>query len=475
MNSVNIAFGEQDVNGGIFYWKSSITAGGVGGNIWAKAFGNAVPEEQVTGVAGTNLANATCFGCHALSRDGKRMTVNFDDADSDDEYGDVVHTLMDVLTKNSLDGQTNYGHFEPGFQAIAPDDSVYVATNGDGTSPTNTFFMFDAMTGAALAPATATIGPAMAGTKPARPTMPDWAPDGKSLIYVQPEHVGQWDGTSRNDDNHVFGGSIYSATFDPAANTFGMPTAVVTSMGENNFYPGYSPDGSFIVFNRVPMQTVTAPISGRPDCTGTGMQVTCPNDSFSNPKSRIMLLSTKGGAMPVDAENANGSPASAPVDVSNSWPRWSPFIQLYKGDKLLWVTFSSTRDYGLRVRNHKTGMFQCYPSDSLQQAGGAHSQPFGTSCQQPQIWMAAINLSHLEFNSTDPSFVAFWLPFQDDSKHNHTAQWTQTVVDQPPPDMATCIQTGMACTPSGTPCCTGGCVNNVCGIIGRPPGPTSEQ
>ncbi|MGZ3439798.1 MAG: TolB family protein, partial [Polyangia bacterium] len=470
MTSVNMAFGEQDVNGGIFYWKSSITAGGVGGNIWAKAFGNAIPEEQVTGVAGTNLANATCFGCHALSRDGKRMVVNFDDADSDDEYGDVVHTLMDVLTKNSLDGHNTYGHFEPGFQAIAPDTSIYVATNGDGTNPSNVFFMFDAMTGMPLAPASTPIGPAMVGATPARPTMPDWAPDGKSLIYVQPEHVGVWDGTSRNDDNHVFGGTLMSATYDPMAKTFGTPTAVITSAGENNFYPGYSPDGTFIAFNRVPKQTVTNPIAGRPDCTGTGMQVTCPNDSFSNPKSRVLLLSTKPGAMPVDAENANGSPASAPVDVSNSWPRWSPFVQAYKGDKLLWITFSSTRDYGLRVRNHKAGMYQCYPADSLEQAGAAHNQAFDVACQQPQIWMAAINLSHLEFNTTDPSFVAFWLPFQAEvdamghPTHNHTAQWTQTVVDQPPPDMAACIPSGGMCTPGGTPCCAGGCFGGICGI-----------
>ena len=464
MNSVNIAFGEQDVNGGIFYWKSSITAGGVGGNIWAKAFGNAVPEEQITGVAGTNLANATCFGCHALSKDGKRMVVNFDDADSDDEYGDVVHTLMDPVSKNSLDGHTSYGHFQPGFQAISPDVTKYIATNGDGTNPTNIFYMYDAMTGMALAPATQTIGPAMVGTTPARPTQPDWAPDGKSIIYVQPDHVGQWDGTGRNDDNHVFGGSIMSASFDPMTMMFGTPNAVVTSMGENNFYPGYSPDGSFIVFNRVPKQMVNTPLAN-PDCTMVSSTSSiCPNDSFSNPKTRIMLLSTKPGAMPVDAENANGSPAAAPVDVSNSWPRWSPFIQAYKGDKLLWVTFSSTRDYGLRVRNHKTGMIQCYPADSMEAPGAGHQQPFADNCQQPQIWMAAINLSHLEFNSTDPSFVAFWLPFQDDTKHNHTAQWTQTVADQPPPDMGNCIPSGGMCTPGGTPCCAGGCFGGTCGI-----------
>jgi hypothetical protein len=395
------------------------------------------------------------------------MVVNFDDADSDDEYADVTHTLMDPVSKNSLDGHNTYGQFQPGFQAISPDVKTYVATNGIPAGASNTFYMYDATAGAALAPATQTVGPATAGAAngAARPTQPDWAPDGKSLLYVQPDHVGSWDGNGRNDDNHVFGSSIMSATYDATTMAFGTPTAIVQSKGENNYYPGYSPDGSFIVFNQVPLQTVMNPITGRADCTGTGTQVLCPNDSFSNPKARIMLLSTgTGGGTPVDAENANGSPAASPVDVSNSWPRWSPFIQSYKGDKLLWVTFSSTRDYGLRVRNHKMGMYQCYPADSLQQAGAAHSSPFDTACEQPQIWMAAVNLSHLEFNSTDPSFVAFWLPFQDDTKHNHTAQWTQTVADQPPPDMASCIQSGGSCTAGGTPCCSGGCFGGICGI-----------
>ena len=86
MNSVNIAFAEQDLNGGIYYWKSTISSTGTGGQIWAKEFGNAVPEEQITG---NGSLSGTCYGCHSLSRDGKFMTVNQDDDDSDDEYGDV--------------------------------------------------------------------------------------------------------------------------------------------------------------------------------------------------------------------------------------------------------------------------------------------------------------------------------------------------------------------------------------------------
>jgi hypothetical protein len=447
-NSVNIAFAQEDLNGGIFYWKSTITTGGVGGQIWAKAFGNMIPEEQITGM---NNISQGCFGCHTLSRDGKQMLVNFDDADSDDEYGDVGHTLVDVMTKMSIDGRSTIrGGGPAGFQSFNPDHSLYVATNGVGSTPTNIWYEYTTNPIVTGTPPTVTIG--NAGE---RPTMPDWSPDGKSIIYVLPQAVGTWDGTGRKDDDHVFGGSIYTISYDPIAKMFGTPTPLVQSAGENNFYPGYSPDGSYIAFNRVPMQPggtacVNTTPAGQPG-------EACPNDSFSNPKTRVFVMPNKQGAGPIDAEKLNGSPASMPVDVSNSWPRWSPFVQQYNGTLLLWITFSSTRDYGLRVLNHKTGMFQCYPADSMEQPGAPHRSNFPTGCQQPQIWMAAINLTAVELGQGDPSFPAFWLPFQDITTHNHTAQWTQSVATQPQPDMGNCIPIGGDCTANPNACCSMNC------------------
>jgi hypothetical protein len=64
----------------------------------------------------------------------------------------------------------------------------------------------------------------------------------------------------------------------------------------------------------------------------------------------------------------------------------------------MWVTFSSRRDYGLRLA--------------------------GTN--RAQIWMAAIDPAKAEL--TDPSHAAFWLPFQDIKTGNHIAQWAETVV-----------------------------------------------
>src|SRR5262249_36521427 len=156
---------------------------------------------------------------------------------------------------------------------------------------------------------------------------------GKTVIFVLPTKVAPpfitLPGFS-GDDDHVFGGSLYTVPWDPMAHTFGTATPLITSAGENNYYPGYSPDGSFIAFNRVPLTGTVATIDTCVNTTGI-YGGTCPNDSFSNPKARIMLMANKAGATPVDVENLNGSPAKSPIDLSNSWPRWSPFLQTYKG------------------------------------------------------------------------------------------------------------------------------------------------
>ena len=427
-NVINVSFANDDMLGAIYYWKSTVSASGTGGQIWVKSFGDPAPEQLVT-----TQTQATCVGCHALSRDGLRMVINMDDDDSDDEYSDVQAALIDMTNGQLVGG----GGLGPMFASFYPDHSHFIGSNGLGNQnpPTNVMYEYDG--NAAGMQATVTVG----GNEP---TMPDWSPDGKSVVYVNPQAGAQWTGTygdPRNDDDHIFGGSLMLLPVMGGGTSFGSPAPLLMSAGENNYYPGYSPDGALIVFDRVPLQ---GSLTG---CSG-GF---CPNDSFSNPAARMMIMKPTNGAQVVDLERANGSPAAMPVAVSNSWPKWSPFLQKDHGDKLLWVAFSSTRDYGLRVRNHQQGMYQCYPADSYEDPGAVHGQPFSPQCQQPQLWMAAINVSQAEIQPKDPSFPAFWLPFQDITTHNHTPQWTQKTANQ---DAGGCVMMGQSCMSGGT-CCSG--------------------
>jgi len=466
-NTIHMSIAEEDLTGTYYYWKSTITAGqGVGGFIWAKAFGDlANPEVNVT--PNPKPLNSTCNGCHSLSRDGSRMVVYSDDNDSDDEYNDVAGSELDMtplpagvaveFAGGITQGGGGGGGQPPGFTTINPQATTYVTSNGSACTtvagagggrggqgcgggyatavPTNGWSVWNAATGAFV------NGVAISPTG-TRPTMPDWSIDGTTIVYVQPQ--GEFT-TWKQDDAHVYGGSLYTVPY--AGNgTFGTPQAILTSAGENNYYPSFSPDQpmSFIIFNRV------ASMGAAATCTG-GF---CPDDSFSNPAARLWLMQAPSAAnptpMPVDLQKANGA-----IDPwSNSYPRWAPFVQNYHGNKILWFTFSSTRDYGLRVLNHKTGMVQCYPADAAETPGGAHKSTFATACQVPQLWMAPIMFAGGQAVTADPSGVAFWVPYQDITSHNHTAQWTQQA---PQPPACTCGMLNGACGPAngGCPCCSG--------------------
>ena len=106
----------------------------------------------------------------------------------------------------------------------------------------------------------------------------------------------------------------------------------------------------------------------------------------------------------------------------NSWPKWSPFIQMHRGRTILWLTFSSRRAYGWRLNAGQTA----------------------------QIWMAAFD-PEKALAGEEPSYAAFWLPFQDIATGNHIAQWVPTVVRTPCDDQGECgpgeICTGGQCVP----------------------------
>jgi hypothetical protein len=413
-------FAQEDLLGSIYYWKSTVAPGGAGGQIWVKFFGSSTPEQQVTGRTDGSTP-ASCNGCHELSRDGQRMLVQSTDGDQDDEYGDMTGTLIDMSTAAAI-GSGPALVQPPGFASFSPTHAYYVTSDGLATPPTNALALRNGNTGAL-------VSTLMLGSAGDRPTMPDWSPDGRSIIYSLPSNVASWtdaDGGTRNDDDHAFGASLYTVPVSGGA--LGTPSVFLQS-GENDYYPSYSEDGQWVVFDRAPAAS----------------------DSFSNPAARLMLVGASGPSTPVDLQKANGSPAPSPQPLSNSWPKWSPFVQTYNGHRLLWLLFSSTRDYGVLVRNHLPGMHPCYPPDSAMRPGEAHGVPFDALCQQPKIWMAAIDTSRAP--GEDPSYPAFYLPSQDIETHNHTPEWYQDTLVPPPPADAGCIISGASCVSDPNGCC----------------------
>jgi hypothetical protein len=241
---------------------------------------------------------------------------------------------------------------------------------------------------------------------------------------------------------------------DVSGTTFASPAPLLPSPapGDNNYYPAFSPDGAFVIYNHVAASGTAGA------CTANS----CPNDAFSNPAARVLIMPSSGGTS-VDLTNLNSS-----GNLANSWPRFAPNVLANKGHQIAWVTFSSTRDYGDVVRNSAmvNGMPQhiCYPPESPENTSTNKMVTTDPICLQPQLWMAAIDLT-VAATGVDASYPAFWLPFQDPSAHNHIAQWVTTLVQPPTPDGGTADGSsdgGPSCIPDNGPCTYGAMPNKCC-------------
>ncbi|HJZ86909.1 MAG TPA: hypothetical protein VKN99_17170 [Polyangia bacterium] len=338
-------FSETEVKGGLYYW--SATSPDTEG-IWRFDFGavGAMPEKYYA-QNDPGPANAGhCVACHAISHDGTRIALTFDG-------GDGPAGLLDVATRNPM---VPYGQgVHSNFTTFSP-DATRVVTTFHGTLTLREATSY------------APIGDVPTG---GRASHPDWSPDGAKLVYALAAAGMQ------NSDWTIQGASIEIIDYNGGA--WGTPRTVVQSVGENNYYPQFSPDGNWIVFNRA---------FGDP----TGLH------AYNNPTAEVWVVKADGTVPPVKLTAAHDQPA-----MTDSWPRWSPFSQTYgppaTRGPLMWVTVSSKRVYGLEL-------------------------PAGT---RPQLWMFAFAPNRLAA-SQDPSYPAFWLPFQNLSTNNHIAQWTTRII-----------------------------------------------
>jgi hypothetical protein len=196
-------------------------------------------------------------------------------------------------------------------------------------------------------------------------THPDFSPEGDAIAYIK--------ASSPSHDWVFAGGSLVVQSYDRATDTFGAATPLIPTGGDNVFYPSWSPDGEWIVFNR------------------------SSEDSYDDASAEVFVVRADGSAQPrkLDTPNLSGG-------ITNSWARWAPFEQLWapgepEEQPIFWLTFSSKRAFGVRL------------------PGG-----------QPQLWMAPFYPARAD---SDPSAPAFRLPFQDIATSNHIAQWTERVVD----------------------------------------------
>lgn len=350
--------------GGIYYWDAN-------GQIVRYDFGH--PTAQGESYYNQMSGGSLCVGCHSLSTPGNLMAVGLG------MPMPATLRVIEVATKN----QRFQFNSTSNFQAFSPDENEIITSNGVSLIWRN------AWNGEAAAP-----NPLVS-----KGTMPDYHPDMTMIVFARAGGLNIVASPGINN------GSLY--LLHRSGLTWGAEQLLVQASNgsENNYYPAFSPDGSYVMFNR-----------------------SAENNSYLAPDSMVYIVPTAGGA-PIALSKANLNDT-----VGNSWPKWAPYKQCYRGHRLLWYTVSSARDYGLRIQNPPL------PSDS--DAGDP---------RRWQIWMAAVDLDAAAAGQ-DPSYPAFWFPFQSMGTGNHIAQWAKKVVRHP------CLN-DPECDPDEH-CETGECVPN---------------
>ena len=340
----------EPMEGGVYYWAAAGAEYGIFRHDVAKAGQAAEPFM-------TDATTGKCVACHALSRDGKTMAITYDG-------GNGRATVVDVASKTAQP--------VPAVIAGAPDPFVNDTTRWnfatlypDGSKMITVFQGVISVRQTSDQTALATMpGGGFA-------THPDLSVDMTKLVYVRATPGADWSFTN---------GTIYTRTFDPNTLAFGPEVPLVTT-GGHNFYPSFSPDGKWVLFNRAPA-----------------------GDAYNNVDSSLWIVKADGSGQPIQLSAFN----AAAGGITNSWGRWAPFQQTVgaNNEPIFWVTVSSKRDFGVRRIN----------------SGQAEN------VKTPQIWMSPFYVSKAEAGM-DPTTPAFRLPFQNLASNNHIAQWTERVVD----------------------------------------------
>ena len=331
---------DQPIAGGLYYWAASSTDPNAPYGIYRHDVGTpgTPPERFYTTIETTDTGsypNGRCVACHALSRDGTKMSISYDG-------GGGASTVMDVATRSPLPSP---GHWDFAAYTAMGD---YLVTESQGV-----------LTLRDSATATIVSTLPLAGAC----SHPDFSAMGDSMTYVQYDSGSRWGFT---------GGAIYTIPYDGSTQTFGTPQLIVDNTSGNNYYPSFSPDGQWIIFNR--------------DAAG--------GSSYNNHAAEVWVVPAAGGT-PIQLIAADVT-----TGLTDSWARWAPFQQTVGGEAMYWVTFSSTRDFGTRI------------------TGGS---------DHPQLWMSPF-FPDRAIASMDPSGPAFRLPFQNIASDNHIAQWADQVI-----------------------------------------------
>jgi hypothetical protein len=291
---VSISFTPSPVEGGLYYWSTSLQG------MYRLAFGSRKAQPYV--VPGTPSNRFTCGGCHSISRDGTTLAFSAEQegyltvARTEDPTRQLIKPATPPVTDANMVSLNRNGSLVLVSYGVGGDNGKVVVR--------------DTASGAEVA----RLDPAVLGTPERKVFFPEWSPDDKEFVAT----------LASQDERPWSVNNGYLVVIPYNGGAFGPARVVVPAEpGLFHFYPTWSPDGRWIAFASAP-----SPNTAR---------------SYDNYQARLRLVSRDGGRVYELARATQG------IGKASTWPKFAPFQQT--GGQLVFLTYNSKIDYGFVLKN----------------------------------------------------------------------------------------------------------------------------
>jgi hypothetical protein len=209
---------------------------------------------------------------------------------------------------------------------------------------------------------------------------PAWRRDGSEIAYVTSVAGGEGVIAAPNAMDPTM--DINTIPYNDRAGGDAKPFPGASDPNFHEFYPVYSPEDTFLAFNRTDNQPV---------------------NSYSQPAAEVFIVPGNGGSP--TRLRANDPPACTGLvspGLTNAWARWAPKAETFDGLKYYWVVFSSNRRQAAMSR--------------------------------PQLYVAAVVTKvDAGVESLVAEYPSIYATAQDAGGNNHTPAWDFFEVQQIPP------------------------------------------
>jgi len=366
--------------GSVVYWTSTGGTSFQGFTI-GDTTSKTVLSPAMAGVTSTG-GNTKCVSCHTSSPDGKLIIYSRDADDGtraiDARYVTGGNVGPEVISPSALALLGRTRQTAPVLSAAhyAVNDAVAISVRSDPNINAGRY----ELVWTDLHAADGNGWGILARNGDSRNvSSPAWRRDGSEIAYVSSPGGGE--GVIAGPAGGDYTMDIYTIPYNNRAGGDAKPFQGASDPNLREFYPVYSPDDTFLAFNRTDQLV----------------------DSYNELTAELFIVPGAGGSP--TRLRANDPPTCTGLSspgLTNAWARWAPKAETWEGLKYYWVVFSSNRRQAASLR--------------------------------PQLYISAVVTKvDAGVETLAAEYPAIYVTAQDAGGNNHTPAWDLFEVAQIPP------------------------------------------